>query len=224
MDTTEENKQTTYAGFWLIAVALIIDHFVMSIAIFPIILLIGLAAPKMIVVSTPLGLFETTEIIESKEEKTENTDGSVTVILNEIKKRTVLNTWTYHYKTQSRLNDGETSRQSAQLIDPDTKRPIKKTKTDNLILLALLIYWPFMEASKYQASLGKMILGIKVTNAQGGRQSPPQAFARNLLKFFSMATAFIGFMMAGWTKNKQALHDMISKSYVIKANAKEPQS
>ena len=75
------------------------------------------------------------------------------------------------------------------------------------------------ESSVWQASLGKKILGIKVTTITGNRPTIFQAIARNLLKILSGITLFFGFMMAGWTSNKQALHDKISNMLVISEKA-----
>ena len=71
-----------------------------------------------------------------------------------------------------------------------------------------------MESSKYMASLGKLALGIKVTDESGERLSILRSLARNISKVLSLLTLFIGFMMAGWTARKQALHDIISKCEV----------
>ena len=44
-----------------------------------------------------------------------------------------------------------------------------------------------------------------------------QATARHFMKFLSLFSAGFGFMMAGWTKRRQALHDMPSDCIVIRA-------
>ena len=71
-----------------------------------------------------------------------------------------------------------------------------------------------MESSRFQASLGKMVLKIKVTDKNGQRLNLQHAFTRNLLKLLSLSTMMIGFMMAGWTQKKQALHDLAAGTYV----------
>jgi len=84
---------------------------------------------------------------------------------------------------------------------------------DDIVFLLIFIYWILMDGSRFQASLGKMALRLKVVDVQGRRLSLPRALGRNLLKLLSWLT-FIGFMLAGWTRRKQTLHDMITGCYV----------
>ena len=79
-----------------------------------------------------------------------------------------------------------------------------------------ILYFSFMEASKNQATLGKMVVGIKVTDTNGQRLDFTKAFLRNLCKLISNFTLLIGYIMAGFTEKKQALHDMIASTLVVK--------
>ena len=101
------------------------------------------------------------------------------------------------------------------MLDSTTKQEMILTTADDIALLLIFIYWILMDGSRFQASLGKMALRIKVIDAKGHRLSVPRAMGRNLLKWLSVLTSFIGFMLAGWTKRKQSLHDMITSCYVI---------
>ncbi|MGD0461727.1 MAG: RDD family protein [Tepidisphaeraceae bacterium] len=78
------------------------------------------------------------------------------------------------------------------------------------------LYFALMESSQYQATVGKLALGIIVTNMQGQRVGFGQATGRYFGKFISYMTLMIGFMMAGWTQQKQALHDMLAGCLVIR--------
>jgi len=82
--------------------------------------------------------------------------------------------------------------------------------------LILLIYWALMESGKHQASLGKIVVGIKVADKDGGCITFLRSLARNAGKVVSMITCFIGFMMAGWTHHRQALHDKFTDCYVVR--------
>jgi uncharacterized RDD family membrane protein YckC/type II secretory pathway pseudopilin PulG len=82
-----------------------------------------------------------------------------------------------------------------------------------------VVYYALMESSARQATLGKLALGIKVTGADGRRIGVGRALARYFGKFISSAILGIGFMMAGWTGRKQALHDMIAGTLVVDRNA-----
>ena len=86
-----------------------------------------------------------------------------------------------------------------------------------LIELAfLLLYFPLWESSATQATPGKMAIGLQVTDAYGNRIGFWQAFARNFGVIISYLTFFIGFIMAGMTARKQALHDLIAGTFVVR--------
>lgn len=78
------------------------------------------------------------------------------------------------------------------------------------------LYFTIMEASKYQATLGKMALGLKVTDLNGKPLDFPRALLRNIGKIVSGAIFLIGYIMAGLTEKKQALHDMFASALVVK--------
>lgn len=85
------------------------------------------------------------------------------------------------------------------------------------LLLALipLIYYSAFESSQYQATLGKMALGIIVTDMHGQRISFARSLGRNAGKFISKMIMHIGFIMAGFTEKKQALHDILADCLVV---------
>ena len=78
------------------------------------------------------------------------------------------------------------------------------------------IYFALMESSYRQATLGKMALGIMVTDLEGKRISFARATGRHFSKIISGFILFIGFIMAAFTQKKQALHDLIADCLVIK--------
>ena len=78
------------------------------------------------------------------------------------------------------------------------------------------IYYVFM-THQYQATLGKMAIGIKVINTEGGQQSIGRIILRETIgKFISGIIFAIGYFIAGFTKNKQGLHDMMAQTYVVR--------
>lgn len=79
-----------------------------------------------------------------------------------------------------------------------------------------IIYFTVMEASSMQATVGKLALGLKVTDTQGNKLDFAKALVRNLCKIISNMTLLIGYIMAGFTEKKQALHDMIAGTLVVK--------
>ena len=78
------------------------------------------------------------------------------------------------------------------------------------------LYFAGLESSARQATLGKMAVGIQVTDDRGQRISFGRALGRSLAKLLSGAALMIGFLMVGWTARKQGLHDLITGTLVIK--------
>jgi uncharacterized RDD family membrane protein YckC len=77
------------------------------------------------------------------------------------------------------------------------------------------IYFAAFESSHFQATPGKMALGIIVTDTEGRRISFGRASGRFFGKFLSKVILYIGYMMAGWTQRKQALHDILADCLVV---------
>lgn len=85
------------------------------------------------------------------------------------------------------------------------------------IIVARWLYFALMESSPWQATLGKKALGLRVTGMDGQRIGFGRATGRYFGKFISAIPLGIGFMMAGWTERKQALHDLIAGTLVIRS-------
>jgi uncharacterized RDD family membrane protein YckC len=214
-----------YGGFWRRFIAFIVDWFLVSSAVAIVFLLLAAVFPAIgnsIVLRTPLDIGVTERTIESR--TVDGRDGNVaTKTTEKIVEETVLGTWTYFFRVTEVMREREsssgstwhTSRTTRERIDPQTREEIKGTNLENIILLAALIYWAVMESSRYQASFGKMIFGMQVVDRDGKRLSLPTAIGRNLLKILSAIILFVGFMMAGWTRRKQALHDKIMSCFVV---------
>jgi uncharacterized RDD family membrane protein YckC len=86
-----------------------------------------------------------------------------------------------------------------------------------LTIAASWLYEAFMESSQYQATLGKMIFGMKVTDLYGNRIDFARATGRHFAKFVSLLTLCIGFIMVGFTERKQGLHDLMAGTLVRKS-------
>jgi uncharacterized RDD family membrane protein YckC len=83
-----------------------------------------------------------------------------------------------------------------------------------LTIGASWLYEALMESSSYQATLGKMIFAMKVTDLYGNRISFARATGRHFAKWLSGLILGIGFIMVGLTERKQGLHDMIAGTLV----------
>ena len=83
------------------------------------------------------------------------------------------------------------------------------------LLLLNLLYHSVMEASPTQGTIGKMVIGLKVTTLDGRRPSLLQTLARNIIRLLSMIILFGGYFMIEKTARKQALHDQLSGCLVV---------
>jgi uncharacterized RDD family membrane protein YckC len=83
-----------------------------------------------------------------------------------------------------------------------------------LLLFGSWLYEAFMESSSYQATLGKMIFGMKVTDLSGNRISFERATGRHFAKYLSGIILGIGYIMVGFTDRKQGLHDILAGTLV----------
>ncbi len=86
-----------------------------------------------------------------------------------------------------------------------------------VFLVMQWIYFAWMESSATQGTLGKMALGLIVTDLYGNRISFARASGRFFAKIITgLIPLFIGYILAGITEKKQALHDMIASCLVLR--------
>lgn len=84
--------------------------------------------------------------------------------------------------------------------------------------LVALLYFAAFESSRYQATLGKIAVGMIVIDLKGNRISFTKAIIRTLSKILSGLILDIGFFMIGFTEKRQGLHDMIAGTTVVMKN------
>jgi uncharacterized RDD family membrane protein YckC len=95
---------------------------------------------------------------------------------------------------------------------------------NNVAVLLWYVFWVIMlwgyfaglESSSLQATLGKAALGIVVTDLRGQRARFGRTTGRHFARWLSMLILGIGYLLAAFTPQKQALHDMISGTLVVK--------
>lgn len=96
----------------------------------------------------------------------------------------------------------------------------EKTRQVTAIQLLLqMIYWLYsasFESSSWEATPGKKMLGLAVTDIQGRRITFARASGRFFGKLLSQFLLFFGFVLAGFTEKKQALHDILAGCLVIR--------
>jgi uncharacterized RDD family membrane protein YckC len=86
------------------------------------------------------------------------------------------------------------------------------------IALAIAVAWVYragMESSRYQATVGKIAMHLKVVDLEGRRISLSHATARYFAKGLSALSLGIGYLMVGFDEQKQGLHDRIAGTLVL---------
>ena len=87
-------------------------------------------------------------------------------------------------------------------------------------IIGIIVWWAYtaaLHSSTWQATVGKKAVGLKVVDENGNRISFGRATGRYFAGLLSALILAIGYLMVGWTKKKQGLHDIIAGTYVIKA-------
>lgn len=79
-----------------------------------------------------------------------------------------------------------------------------------------LIYGSIMESSIRQATYGKILMGIKVTDEFGNRIDLKKGLIRNFSKLLCILTLGFGYLIGFFDKRQQCLHDRIGATLVVK--------
>ncbi len=82
-------------------------------------------------------------------------------------------------------------------------------------IVVVWLYYAIQESGANQATFGKRVMEIKVTDMRGGRISFGRATGRYFAKILSTIILLIGYIMVAFTKRKQGLHDMIAETLVV---------
>ncbi len=77
------------------------------------------------------------------------------------------------------------------------------------------LYFAAMESSQLEATAGKLMLKLRVTDEEGHRISFGRATLRYIAKLFSLGTLLGGFLLAIFTNRKQAAHDLFAGTVVV---------
>ena len=114
---------------------------------------------------------------------------------------------------------GEILRSGSRGPDPEAIM----TLASSMLMLKLVslgigwIYEAWMTSSERQATVGKMALGLKVTDVNGQRISFARATGRHFAKILSAMILLIGYIMAAFMPRKQGLHDLLANTIVVKS-------
>jgi uncharacterized RDD family membrane protein YckC len=83
------------------------------------------------------------------------------------------------------------------------------------IIIVPWLYYAGFESSRSQATPGKLLVRIVVTDLRGHKPTFARVTLRHFAKFISTLIIFIGFLMIGLTKKRQGLHDKIAGCLVL---------
>ena len=93
--------------------------------------------------------------------------------------------------------------------------PLARLSINGVSIAAGWLYYALLESSSWQGTVGKKLLGVRVTDLNGNRISFGRATGRYFAKILSGMICFIGFFMVAFTERKQGLHDMLAGTLVL---------
>lgn len=85
-------------------------------------------------------------------------------------------------------------------------------------LIIWWLYYALLESSDMQATVGKMVMGLKVTDMNGKKIGFWKASIRHFTKYISMMFLWFGYIIALFTSRHQTLHDIFADCIVIEAD------
>jgi uncharacterized RDD family membrane protein YckC len=106
----------------------------------------------------------------------------------------------------------------SQVMEPAADEMLAERRASWLSIIVWWLYYALLESSPWQATPGKMVVGARVTDLAGVRISFLQATGRTFGKILSAIILGIGFIMVAFTPRKQALHDVMAGTLVIKTS------
>ena len=92
--------------------------------------------------------------------------------------------------------------------------------SDGLTLIVVWLWFAWPESRPRQATVGKKMLGLKVTDLHGGRIGFGRASWRLVAKVFSALPLGAGFVMVAFTRRRQGLHDRMAGTLVCRAEGR----
>lgn len=84
-----------------------------------------------------------------------------------------------------------------------------------MFMASMVLYYPLLESSKLQGSIGKFVVSIKVVDKKGDRLSFLMALGRLMGTVIACTPLFIGIIMIAFTDNR-GMQDMMTETYVVK--------
>jgi uncharacterized RDD family membrane protein YckC len=89
---------------------------------------------------------------------------------------------------------------------------------NGLSILATWLYYALCESSSWQGTVGKKVIGLRVTDMDGRAIGFGKATGRHFGKILSGMILGIGFIMIAFTERKQGLHDIMASTLVLRGS------
>jgi len=122
--------------------------------------------------------------------------------------------WILQIPVESSLFEGRGV--SVKMTEYVQENFVKLVVIYSLAKLSVIVpYFVLLESSRWQATIGKRILRIKVGDFEGKKISIGKAALRLFGKWLSGQILLIGYLMAFFTEKKQALHDFLAGTFVF---------
>ena len=99
---------------------------------------------------------------------------------------------------------------------PDVTDYEARLKMNYISIVTGWLYYAGFESSTYQATPGKQAMGVFVTDTEGYSITFSRATGRFFGRILSVLILLIGYLMAAFTERRQALHDILAKTLVLK--------
>lgn len=102
------------------------------------------------------------------------------------------------------------------------------TRSINIAITVIgFLYYTLFEASRWQATPGKLVLRLRVTDMNGKKLSIARASLRNVVRLANLITGlipFVCYITVAWTQRKQGLHDLAAHALVLNGTADAAES
>lgn len=95
---------------------------------------------------------------------------------------------------------------------------VQRNRIRDLSFLVYVLYAALLEGSALRGTIGKRLVGLRVTDTDGSPLTMQRSFRRNAAKILSLIPCGLGFLWALWSDRKRAWHDLIAGTLVVKRN------
>ncbi|AIF46241.1 RDD family protein [Dyella japonica] len=100
---------------------------------------------------------------------------------------------------------------------------VEATRGSNIAVIVIgFLYYTLFEASRLQATPGKLALRLRVTDINGQKPGFGRAALRNVVRLTNALTGlipFVCYIAVAWTQRKQGLHDLVARTLVLNGRA-----